>query len=281
MNIDYFQEALDCLMYFGTKLSQEQKLLIENSLITLQTENRFAGIYFWGRINGIEKDYYIAFGYLSDCLKDRNYFYSTDGYQWYMLPFVQNAKIFQATILCREPFNGDPSLIKCVKLDPSFECDANQVISATLPEEIKLKEEERLAAIVFIITEECVICPRGALYKLTDGRVVQNHMFRGLNELQCEDLSYYQHFRLPRNYLKENLSKRSDYNYPIDFLDSIENLVPKGYSFSINVQRNERIVVIKSSLWLGMTFFHKINSRKHGFLYIGDGKKNYDLLFMI
>lgn len=116
MNIDYFQEALDCLMYFGTKLSQEQKLLIENSLITLQTENRFAGIYFWGRINGIEKDYYIAFGYLSDCLKDRKYFYSTDGYQWYMLPFVQNAKIFQATILCRDPFNGDPSLIKCVKL---------------------------------------------------------------------------------------------------------------------------------------------------------------------
>ncbi|XP_061396139.1 radial spoke head protein 9 homolog [Musca vetustissima] len=280
MDINFLQEGIDSLMYIGIKLSPELKLLIENSLITLQTENRFAGVYFWGRVNGIEKDYYIAFGYLSDCLKDRKYFFSTDGYQWLMLPFVQNAKIFQATIVCPEPFYGDPSLIRCVKLDPSFECDTNQVISATLPEEIKLKEEERLAAIVFIITEECAICPRGALYKLTDGRIVQNQMFRGLNELQCEDLSYYQLFRLPRNNLRENLSKRSDYNYPIDFLDSIDNVIPNGQSFSINLQRNERLVVIKSCLWLGMTFFHKIHSRKYGFLYIGDGKKNYDLLFM-
>lgn len=165
--------------------------------------------------------------------------------------------------------------------DPSFDIDANNVISATLPEEVELKEEDRLAAIVFIITEECAICPRGALYKLTDGRVVYNQMFRGINDLQCEDLSCYQHYRLPRNDLKVNLSKRSDYNYPIDFMDSIDDVVPKGYSFSLTLERNERLVIIKSCLWLGMTFFHKINSHKHGFLYIGDGKKNYDLLLMI
>lgn len=137
-----------------------------------------------------------------------------------------------------------------------------------------------MAAIVFIITEECGICPRGSLYKLTDAYVVPNQMFRGLNNLQCEDLSYYQIYRLPRNDVKINLSKRSDYSYPIDFLDSVDDIIPRGHTFSLNLQRNDRLVIIKSCVWLGMTFFHKINSYEHGFLYIGDGKKNYDLLFM-
>uniref|UniRef100_A0A0A1X3V5 Radial spoke head protein 9 homolog n=1 Tax=Zeugodacus cucurbitae TaxID=28588 RepID=A0A0A1X3V5_ZEUCU len=280
MNIEYFNEGLECLMYCGQKLTPEQKVLIENSLIVLQNENRFTGMYFWGRINAITRDYYIAFGYTQDCLKDRKFFYTIDGYQWMMLPFVHSPKIFQATILCREPFIGDPILVTTVELDPTFEIDANQIISANLPEKVKLKEEERLAAIVFIITEECAVCPRGALYKLTDGRVIPNQMFRGLSDLQVENISNYQILRLPRNDLKHNLLKRSDYNYAVDFLDCIADVIPLRQAFSLNLMRNERLVVIKSCLWPGMTFFHKLNSRKHGFLYFGDGKKNYDLLFM-
>ncbi|XP_013118282.2 radial spoke head protein 9 homolog [Stomoxys calcitrans] len=281
MDINYFKESLDSLMHSGvTLLSPEEMILIENSLLALQAKNRFTYIYFWGRINGIERDYFIAFGCLRDCLKDRKFFYSLDGYQWLMLPFLQCERGFQATLLCRQPFCGDPSSINCVKLDPSFETGANHIISANLPEEIKLKEEDRLAAVVFIITEECAMCPRGALYKLTDGRVVPNQMFRGLNELQCEDLSFYQIYRLPRNDLRTNLSKRSDYNYTIDFLDSIEDVIAKDHAFSLNLLRNERFIVIKSLIWQGMTFFHKINSHKHGFLYIGDGKQNNDFPFM-
>lgn len=103
-------------MYCGIKLSPEQKILIENSLIVLQNENRFADMYFWGRINGIENDYYIAFGYTRDCLRDRKYFFSIDGFQWLLLPFVHNPKTFQATMLCQTPFSGDPSLVTFVKL---------------------------------------------------------------------------------------------------------------------------------------------------------------------
>lgn len=164
--------------------------------------------------------------------------------------------------------------------DPVFEISDNQVISSCLPEVVQIKEEDRLAAIVFIISEECTICPRGALYKLIDGRVVPNQLFRGLGELQCEDLSYYQIFRLPRNDPKTNISKRCDYNYPVDFLDAIDTVHPKGQSFTLSLHRHEQLVVIKSCIWLGMTFFHKLNSHKWGFLYLGDGKKNYDILFM-
>lgn len=164
--------------------------------------------------------------------------------------------------------------------DPIFDIVANHVTGISRPEVVKLKEEERLAAIVFIITEECAICPRGAFYKMTDGRVIPNQMFRGLNSLQIDNQSYYQLYRLPRNDLKVNLAKRSDYNYAIDFLDTIDCVIPLGQAFALNLQKNERLVVIKSCLWLGMTFFHKIDSHEHGFLYLGDGKKNFDLLFM-
>ncbi|XP_017474474.1 PREDICTED: radial spoke head protein 9 homolog [Rhagoletis zephyria] len=280
MNVKYFNEGLECLMYCGQKLTPEQKVIIENSLIVLQNENRLSSMHFWGRINAITSDYYIAFGYTQDCLKDRKFFYTVDGYQWMMLPFVHSTKIFQATILCREPFIGDPILVTTVELDPTFEIDNYQVISANMPEKVKLKEEERLAAIVFIITEECAICPRGALYKLTDGRVIPNQMFRGLNDLEVENMSNYQIFRLPRCDLKHNLLKRSDYNYAIDFLDCIADVIPLRQAFSLNLMRSERLVIIKSCIWSGMTFFHKLNSRKHGFCYFGDGKKNYDLLFM-
>lgn len=116
MNIEYLHEGLDNLMYCGIKLSPEHKILIKNSLIVLQNENRFANMYFWGRINGLARDYYIAFGFTKDCLRDRKYFFSIDGYQWLMLPFVHNPKTFQATMLCHENFSGDPSLIRTVKL---------------------------------------------------------------------------------------------------------------------------------------------------------------------
>lgn len=105
-------------------------------------------------------------------------------------------------------------------------------------------------------------------------------MFRGLSDLQVENVSNYQILRLPRNDLKHNLLKRSDYNYAIDFLDCIADVIPLRQAFSLNLMRNEHLIIIKSCLWPGMTFFHKLNSRKHGFLYFGDGKKNYDLLFM-
>lgn len=116
MNVEFFSEGLECLMYCGRKLSPEQRILIENSLIVLLQENRFSGMYFWGRITATKNDYYIAFGYNNDCLKDRKYFYSLDQYQWQLLPFVQTPKIFQATILARDPFVGDPSLQIYVRL---------------------------------------------------------------------------------------------------------------------------------------------------------------------
>lgn len=87
MNVEYFKESIEALSHEFTHCLCPGKIaLIKHSLIILQTENKLKSIYFWGRLNGIENDYYIAFGYTQSILSDRRYFYSKDCNEWYYLP---------------------------------------------------------------------------------------------------------------------------------------------------------------------------------------------------
>lgn len=256
MNISYFKEGLEIISSTGQRLSPEQILLIENSLTILQHENKFKAVFFWGRINAIESDYYISFGYTTDCLNDRRYFYSQNCYDWFLLPLVK-AKNVEAAIFSNTKFTGDPSLVT--------------------EEEMRLKEEDRLSVIVNLITEESALIPRGSMYKRVDDKNVPSKCFRGLSLTESSDPTNFQLYRDPKMNLNQNLLKRKHYNYPTDFYDTMDCLVPSEMSFT----KNQRTIFMKSLLWPGMTFYHKLDSEKHGFMYFGDGFKNLDLLFMI
>lgn len=67
--------ALDCVGYSGNTLSNEQWIVLHNSLILLQTENHFRNIFLWGVILGQEADYFVAYGYQKDALCGRKFFY--------------------------------------------------------------------------------------------------------------------------------------------------------------------------------------------------------------
>lgn len=119
MNIIYIREGLDLLSYTGCPLLNQEKLtLIENSLIILQSENKFPTIYFWGCISAIENDYYIAMGYLKDCLRGRRFFFSINCLHWYLLP-SPNPEQYEASQLAASDFQGDISnniyvkMVKC------------------------------------------------------------------------------------------------------------------------------------------------------------------------
>jgi len=43
-------------------LGTEERMQLECALHTLQTSMRFETLFFWGKISGIETDYYIAVG---------------------------------------------------------------------------------------------------------------------------------------------------------------------------------------------------------------------------
>lgn len=302
MNVDYLREGLDLLSQTGCVLLNQEKLtLIENSLIILQSENKFSSIYFWGRINGIDNDYYIALGYLKDCLRGRRFFFSTNCVQWYLLP-PPNTEQYEASQLAPNDFQGDISNIIYVPMvstytnlvfkyilliflffpkDPKFVTDPNGVIIAAKAEQRLLKEEDRLACVVTRITNEAALLPRGSLNNRIDGKIVYSQTFRGLTQIEASKIDNFQLYRTPLHKWNANLLKKRDYNYATDIFDTIDSIVPEEKSFSLSLDSERGLVVLKSLFWPGMMFFHKCRSRKHGFCYFGEGKKNMDLLFML
>lgn len=78
------------------------------------------------------------------------------------------------------------------------------------------------------MNNEAVIVPRGVLYKLSDGKVVINTAYEGLTKGEAEELKSYLHYRKPLQKWNTNLLSRKDYNYALDFLDTIDTDLPKG-----------------------------------------------------
>lgn len=101
-----------------------------------------------------------------------------------------------------------------------------------------MKEEDRLAAIIQIISEEAAVVPRGGLFKQTDGVTVHSRAFEGLSVEEADELCSFQHYRTPQHDWNTNLLTRVDYNYAMDFLDTIDTDIPQGLiinlPFSVN-----------------------------------------------
>lgn len=70
--------------------------------------------------------------------------------------------------------------------------------------------------------------PRGSWYKNPNGDIKENVSFEGLTYDESDQLNSYLHARLPQRKWNTNLLTRPDYNYSLDFLDTINEDVPKG-----------------------------------------------------
>ena len=62
MEAEKICEQLKYIQQAGVTLGTEERMQLECALHTLQSSMSFETLYFWGKINGIESDYYIAVG---------------------------------------------------------------------------------------------------------------------------------------------------------------------------------------------------------------------------
>lgn len=279
MNINSFNDISNTVGYSGLTLSLEEIVILRNSLLILQKENHFLNIFLWGKLLGIAKDYYISFGYRNDALHSQTYFYSTDGFVWDLLP-KPNIRSRLLTPLCVSRLHGDPTLVVDV-----YEQYANTKPFGT--EVFKdhgryfkeLKEEDRLSSLVEMCNEDALIKPRGALFKRADGVVIENKVYEGLSIQDAREIKSYMHWRRPHQRWNTNLLTRYDYNYALDFLDTIDKDIPKT-SWTLHIEHGT-IAILRSLYWPGMTFYQKINNSEHGSLYIGYGKRNLDIPHML
>lgn len=180
MNVGHFQENLELMSYSGFRLTDIEAGLIENSLIILQSENKFREIFFFGRIETSSNlRYYIAFGYQKDILKERKFFYSLNGYEWLMMPEVKS-KLLPYVSQSTSMLTGDPMNVEEVCKNPTFIPDPQELFIECPRLIKKIKEEDRLACIVHFIMNESAIHPRGLLYRQVFGGVTYNQWFKGL-----------------------------------------------------------------------------------------------------
>ena len=66
---------IEQLAYTGVVLSAEQRAALQTSLAITRDQYKFKRIYYWGKINGIKDDYFIAKGVGKNELKEKTILY--------------------------------------------------------------------------------------------------------------------------------------------------------------------------------------------------------------
>merc|ERR1712179_32595 len=217
LNVDYVGSS-------GVILSPEQKAALQTSLIILKSENKFHKVYFWGKILGVKDDYFIAQGVSCDEMAEKKTLYSKDCVNWGLLPFATKT-MRDTSKLAKGRFTGDPSY----EFEHTEMKKVGEGEDATEEEEtISIKEEDRLASIVADIDEDVRIVPRGAFVKSPTGEVISNRSFEGLTVSEAAKLCSYMHFCEPIQLHEKTLLQRADMDKAIDFLDTLEEDIPKG-----------------------------------------------------
>ncbi|XP_062850750.1 radial spoke head protein 9 homolog [Trichomycterus rosablanca] len=277
MDLNHFSYSLDLICGKGQTLSAEHRAALHTSLIILKRNYKFSRVLFWGKIFGIKNDYFIAQGVGDDELNDKKYLYSFNCMDWHLLPPASDALIAEVSVAAKGHFTGDPSH---EYEHTEIQHQSQEHHAAEEEVTVKVNEEKRLAVTVYNIDREVAVVPRGAYIKSPHGSVQTNRSFEGLNPSDAAKLSSYLHFSEARNLKKKSILDLANLNPSSDFLDPLSEDIPKG-SWSLQFEQGKRVCVIRSLLWLGLTFFHMPMSPQHGYIYIGHGNKNLDLPFML
>ncbi|NP_001171789.1 radial spoke head 9 homolog-like [Saccoglossus kowalevskii] len=276
MDAEGFHLNISLVGNSGIVLSPERRAALETSLVILQNQQKFNRVFFWGKILGIKDDYFIAQGVGDDEMMDRKTLYSTDCVTWSLVPQATTAMKEQCSVV-KGRFTGDPSYeYEHTEIKRIGEGEDAQEEENT----ITIKEEDRLASVISQVDEDVAIVPRGAYIKAPSGTVIRNRSFQGLEIHDAVKLSSYFHFREPVRLNQKSLLDKADLDKAIDFLDAIDEDVPKR-SWSLQLERGSGLIILRSLLWEGLTFYHVPGTTKYGYMYNGSGEMNKDLPFML
>ncbi|XP_031177691.1 radial spoke head protein 9 homolog [Sander lucioperca] len=267
--------SLELVAGSGSTLNVEQRTALQTSLVILKKNYKFHRVLFWGKILGLKEDYFIAQGKGEDELQDKKNLYSFNCMDWFLLPPATESMIEKASKI-KSRFIGDPSYVyEHIEIRRQGERDDTTEEVVT-----KVNEESRLAVTVHQIDDEASVVPRGAFVKSPHGLVQMNRSFGGLSHSEARKLDNFFHFSEAKNLKKKSILEMGDLNPAIDFLDVLSDDIPKG-SWSLQLECASKVCVLRSLLWLGLSFYHVPMTPQHGYIYIGDGIKNLDLPFML
>ncbi|KAM9840761.1 radial spoke head protein 9 homolog [Aulostomus maculatus] len=274
MDSDWLNYSLDLVSGNGCTLSVEQRVVLQTSLVILKKNYNFHRVLLWGKIVGLKEDYFIAQGRGEDEMKDKKNLYSFNCLDWFLLPSVTDSMIEEVSTTAKGHFIGDPSyLYERQKQGEGVEVPEQEATA-------KVTEENRLAVTVHRIDEEASVVPRGAFIRSPHGLVQMNRSFCGLSRSEAGKLDNFLHFSVSKNLKRKSYQEMADLNPAFDFMDPLSEDIPKGL-WNLQFECASKVCVMRSRLWLGLTFYHLPMTPQHGYIYIGDGTKNLDIPFML
>jgi radial spoke head protein 9 len=233
---------------------------------------------FWGKICGLNQDYYIAVavtyaGQYEFPLKQFFYTLSnTPAFTFKEMPALGLPDLEQDLAIDTDAsfFRGEPAFLlggataeDAEEEEPPKEEDAEEEgeekkakdSDESEEEEIKvpkkkLTELDRLTTVVLAIENDCQLCPVGAFRMTPEHQLRRVAAFAGLRGEQACDLKSYYHFRNVQTAEKKTDLDKPEAPFKEDFLETIDCDMPRG---CWNIQSSERndTVLIRSLNWPG------------------------------
>jgi radial spoke head protein 9 len=266
----------------------------------LHISTKHEELYFWGKINGEENDYFIAFGinYKNNYGFPKKIFYyaPSNTYKFEILPDTYKKTYWKS-------FKGKPDdIIKKYKEenqeneinqeqqqdnkeneikkieDPDASVDDNAPKKE--PPKENYTEKLKLSYIVKQIDIDTCIIPKGALKLTSEHEYRINNSFKGIKSNELLNENNYLHFRPSINNNIKLFIENIDSIFSYNILDPI-TLDPIKGCWSIQLDSTKKKVNLRNLLWPGFYAVHQSNTNLYGCVYFGDGKKNADLPFMI
>lgn len=292
MEINRLCSELEYANHSGSTLSIEELTHLQLSVHALNENENFDCINFWGRIKGVENDFYIVVGMRFKeriNFPERHYFWCYNDFFLSPLKDVspENCQ-WLATLNCY--FSGQHDKIL---RNQSFDTPAQEVVigkdgkasvkmdADSIKErgnQIKpITELDRLGYLVRLIDHECAVIPHAAYRCTPNDEIRKNMNFKGLNLTEIGKLSNYCHFRPNTQETRIDLLARNDRTQILNFFDGLKNDVVDG-AWSLHTDDTS---YIKHAKWPGFLFYHRANSDIHGYAYFGDGRKLRDIHFLI
>ena len=266
----------------GVCISIEERIKLETLLDQLKSEIKCDEILFWGKIIGVEKDYYIAVAYYfknSQFPKKIFYFCSSATFIFSELSPIQSYHLPSFSKF-NTYFIGNPNII-LEKYDTN-NLELLDEDGYNFKPQIKRKnltESDRLSFVVRSIEHDTSIIPIGGFKMLPSKELRRNDLFEGLNYDEIDKLEKYAHLRPVENQAKKDKIAMDRAVFDFDFLDTLNDDPIKG-SWTIMTDSSKSIANIRSIVWPGYYAYHKANTDEFGGVYIGYGIKIKDIQFM-
>lgn len=268
----------------GVCLSIEERIKLETLLDQLKAEVKCDEMLFWGKIMGVEKDYYIAVGYFfkgNANFPKRKYFACTSNtFIFSELPEIQKHHLKDFSKF-NTYFIGNPDII-LEKYSEKPKPTSNEQIGDSFKPTLGLKnmtETDRLSFVVRTIDHDTNVAPIGGYKMLPINELRRNDLFEGLSTENLGDLKNYVHFRPVEDLRKKDKIAMGQAIFDFDFLDSITD-DPVRDTWSIHVDSTKTTSCIRSLVWPGYFAYHNANTDMFGGVYMGYGIKNVDIPFM-